>query len=181
MATIGGRRYRDLSHPTRVVGAVLEQSFHPGRTARNQLRLAVAQAGLRNEGARVRALLELTDLDSAADRRVGGFSLGMRQRLALASALAGDPSVLVLDEPFNGLDPDGVATMRAFLRRFADGGGTVLLSSHLLAEVANNADDLIIIGRGHLITAGPMADLVDADTSLEDLFQSVTHTVRSRS
>jgi ABC-2 type transport system ATP-binding protein len=180
-ATVGGYAYRDLPAPLRTVGAVLDPGFHPGRTGRNHLRIAVAQAGLQRGAGRVEELLDIVDLREAADRRVGGYSLGMRQRLALASALAGDPSVLVLDEPYNGLDPDGIAALRTLLRRFAQQGGTVLLSSHLLAEVATGADDLIIIGRGHLITAGPVDELIAPGTTLESLFQSVTHPVGSPS
>ena len=159
-ALIHGRRYADLVHPLRSVGAVLDQGFHPNRSARNHLRITAAQAGV--PAARVEELLELVGLTGAARRRVGGYSLGMRQRLALASALIGDPSVLVLDEPYNGLDPAGIQTMRGFLRGFADNGGTVLLSSHLLAEIAHSADDAIIINNGRLVTAGPIASLVPA-------------------
>ena len=159
-ALIHGRRYAELAHPLRSVGAVLDQGFHPNRSARNHLRITAAQAGV--PAARVEDLLELVGLTGAARRRVGGYSLGMRQRLALASALIGDPSVLVLDEPYNGLDPAGIQTMRGFLRRFADNGGTVLLSSHLLAEIAHSADDAIIINNGRLVTAGPIASLVPA-------------------
>jgi ABC-2 type transport system ATP-binding protein len=111
-------------------------------------------------------VLELTGIEYAARRRVGGFSLGMRQRLALASALIGDPETLVLDEPMNGLDPDGIVTMRHFLRQFADNGGTVLVSSHLLAEIAHSADDAIIIDRGRLVSAGPIADLVSRTATI---------------
>jgi ABC-2 type transport system ATP-binding protein len=157
-ATIDGRRYRDVPHPMRVVGAVLDQGLHPNRTARRHLRILALQAGAPRE--RVEAMLDLVGLAAAADRRVGGYSLGMRQRLALAGALIGDPAVLVLDEPFNGLDPDGIWMMRAFLRTFADDGGTVFLSSHLLAEVANTADDAVIIRNGTLIRAGTVRDLV---------------------
>jgi ABC-2 type transport system ATP-binding protein len=156
-ATIDGERYCDLAHPTRSVGAVLDQGFHPNRSAQNHLRIVAAQADV--PATRVGEVLELVDLTSVARRRVGGFSLGMRQRLALASALIGDPTVLVLDEPFNGLDPAGIATMRAFLRTFADSGGTVFISSHLLAEVAQTADDAIVIHRGRLVSAGPVSDL----------------------
>jgi ABC-2 type transport system ATP-binding protein len=156
-ATVGGRRYVDLAHPTRTVGAVLDQGFHPNRSARSHLRIAAAQA--RVPTYRVEEVLDLVGLTAVARRRVGGFSLGMRQRLALASALVGDPGVLVLDEPFNGLDPAGIATMREFLRGFADGGGTVFLSSHLLAEVAHSADDAIVIHRGRLVSAGPVSEL----------------------
>ena len=162
-ALINGRSYADLAHPLRTVGAVLDQGFHPNRSARNHLRIAAVQAGVPT--ARVDDLLDLVGLDGAARRRVGGYSLGMRQRLALASALIGDPSVLVLDEPYNGLDPDGIQTMRRFLREFADNGGTVLLSSHLLAEIAHSADDAIIINNGRLVTAGPIATLVPASTA----------------
>ncbi len=161
-ALIHGRRYTDLAHPLRTVGAVLDQGFHPNRSARSHLRITAAQAGV--PAARVDNLLDLVGLSDAARRRVGGYSLGMRQRLALASALIGDPSVLVLDEPYNGLDPDGIHTMRGFLRGFADNGGTVLLSSHLLAEITHTADDAIIINNGRLVTAGPIATLVPAST-----------------
>jgi ABC-2 type transport system ATP-binding protein len=157
-ATIDGRRYRDVPHPMRVVGAVLDQGLHPNRTARRHLRILALQAGA--PPGRVEEMLDLVGLTAAADRRVGGFSLGMRQRLALGGALIGDPAALVLDEPFNGLDPDGIWMMRAFLRTFADSGGTVFLSSHLLAEVANTADDAVIINKGRLVRAGTVRELV---------------------
>jgi ABC-2 type transport system ATP-binding protein len=159
-ATIGGHAYADLRHPLRTVGAVLDQGFHPNRSARNHLRIVAAQAGVPR--ARIGQVLDLVGLTTAAGRRVGGYSLGMRQRLALAAALIGEPTVLVLDEPFNGLDPAGIQTMRAFLRQFADSGGTVFLSSHLLAEVALSADEAIIIDRGRLVSAGPVAALTTA-------------------
>ena len=171
-ATIDGQRYRDLAHPTRVVGAILDQGFHPNRTARNHLRIVARQTGV--TPSRADELLHRFGLDGAARRRVGGYSLGMRQRLALASAVIGDPSVLILDEPLNGLDPDGIREMRRYLRSFADRGGTVLLSSHLLSEVEAVADDLIVISQGRLAAAGSLADLV-ADTDLESVFHSVTH------
>ena len=154
-ATIDGRRYRDVPHPMRVVGAVLDQGLHPNRTARRHLRVLALQAGVPRT--RVEEMLELVGLTAAADRRVGGYSLGMRQRLALAGALIGDPAALVLDEPFNGLDPDGIWMMRAFLRTYADDGGTVFLSSHLLAEVANTADDAVIINKGRPSGQAPSA------------------------
>jgi ABC-2 type transport system ATP-binding protein len=157
-ATIDGRRYRDVPHPMRVVGAVLDQGLHPNRTARRHLRILALQAGAPR--GRVQEMLDLVGLTAAADRRVGGYSLGMRQRLALGGALIGDPATLVLDEPFNGLDPDGIWMMRAFLRTFADDGGTVFLSSHLLAEVANTADDAVIINKGRLVKAGTVRELV---------------------
>jgi ABC-2 type transport system ATP-binding protein len=163
-ALVGGRAYASLEHPLRSVGAVIDQGFQPNRSARNHLRITAAQAQVPES--RVGDVLDLVDLTSAADRRAGGFSLGMRQRLALASALIGDPSVLVMDEPFNGLDPAGIQTMRAFLRHFADNGGTVFLSSHLLAEVAHSADDAIIIDHGRLVTAGPIASLVPESAAI---------------
>jgi ABC-2 type transport system ATP-binding protein len=156
-ALIDGRRYRDLPQPLRVVGAVLDQGFHPNRSARNHLRIVAAQAGVSES--RVDGELGEVGLTEAARRRVGGFSLGMRQRLNLAAAMIGDPQLLVLDEPLNGLDPAGIQWMRAFLRTFADRGGTVLLSSHLLSEIAHIADDAIIIDRGRLVGAGPVATL----------------------
>jgi ABC-2 type transport system ATP-binding protein len=153
-ATIGGRRYADLPHPRRVVGAVLEASgFHPGRSAREHLRILATLAGV--TGDRVEAVLDEVDLTGDAHRRVGGFSLGMRQRLSLASALLGDPGVLVLDEPANGLDPAGMAWLRGLLRRLAGEGRTVLISSHVLAEVAQLVDTVVILGGGTLRYAGP--------------------------
>ncbi|MHA3836562.1 ABC transporter ATP-binding protein [Terrabacter sp. AAH1] len=172
-ATVDGTRYADLPHPTRVVGAVLDQGFHPNRSARNHIRLTAMQAGV--PATMADQLLERFGLGPAAGRRVGGFSLGMRQRLALASALVGDPSVLVLDEPLNGLDPDGIREMRRFLRTFADAGGTVFLSSHLLSEVTAVADDLVVIHRGSLAAAGPVHDIVTDDTDLESVFHNLIH------
>jgi ABC-2 type transport system ATP-binding protein len=160
IALVGGRSYHELEHPLRSVGAVLDQGVQPNRSARNHLRIVAAQAGV--PASRVDEVLDLVGLTDAANRRAGKFSLGMRQRLALASAVIGDPSALVLDEPFNGLDPQGIQTLRVFLRNFADNGGTVFLSSHLLAEIANSADDAIIIDHGRLVSAGPIADLVPA-------------------
>ena len=163
-ASIAGRPYRELPHPSRVVGAVLDQGFHPNRSARNHLRIVAAAAAV-NRG-RIDVVLDLVGLTDAAARRVGGFSLGMRQRLALASALVGDPEILVLDEPFNGLDPDGIHTMRQFLRQFTDSGGTVFLSSHLLSEVAHSADDAIIINHGRLVSAGPVSALISSSRTV---------------
>ena len=159
-ATIGGVPYAALPHPMQTVGAVLDQGFHPRRTARAHLQLTALQAGVRRS--RVEEVLDLVELTPAARRWVGGFSLGMRQRLALAAALIGEPEVLVLDEPFNGLDPMGIAMVRRFLRGFADAGGTVFLSSHLLAEVAHSADDAVVIDRGRLVKAGPVTELMPA-------------------
>ena len=157
-ARIQGRPYRELAAPLRHVGAVLESSsFHPGRTARNHLRVVSIAAGLPR--ARADEVLAQVGLDQAADRRVGGFSLGMRQRLALATALLGDPEVLVLDEPANGLDPEGIHWLRGFLRHLADQGRTVLVSSHVLAEVAQTVDQVVIIAHGRLVTQSTLAAL----------------------
>lgn len=157
-ATIGGQSYRELARPTHVVGAALEAaSFHPGRTARDHLRVYAPQVGVPD--ARCDAVLEQVGLASVADRRVGGFSLGMRQRLALATTLLGDPLVLLLDEPANGLDPEGIAWLRGLLRHLAAEGRTVLVSSHVLSEVQQTVDDVVIIARGRLVHASPLADL----------------------
>jgi ABC-2 type transport system ATP-binding protein len=158
IARIQGRPYRELANPVRQVGAVLEaSSFHPGRTARNHLRVVSIAAGLPR--ARADEVLARVGLDQAADRRVGGFSLGMRQRLALATALLGDPEILVLDEPANGLDPEGIHWLREFLRHLADQGRTVLVSSHVLAEVAQTVDQVVIIAHGRLVTQSTLAAL----------------------
>jgi len=157
-ATIGGRRYVDIPQPTRVVGAALEaSSFHPGRSARDHLRVMALPAGVSDH--RVDELLELVGLDAAADRRMGGFSLGMRQRLALAGTLLGDPPVLLLDEPSNGLDPEGIAWLRGLLRTLAAEGRTVLVSSHVLSEVQQTVDDVVIIARGKLVHSSDLAAL----------------------
>jgi len=157
-ARIDGRPYRALVDPVRHVGAVLEaSSFHPGRSARNHLRVVATAAGL--PLARVDQVLEQVGLAAAARRRVGGFSLGMRQRLGLAAALLGDPQVLILDEPANGLDPEGVHWLRGLLRHLADQGRTVLVSSHVLAEVAQTVDQVVIIAGGRLVTQSTLAAL----------------------
>ena len=157
-ATIGGRPYRELPDPVRRVGAVLEAGgFHPGRSARDHLRVLAAAAGL--APGRVEEVLSQTGLAGAARRRVGGFSLGMRQRLGLAAALLGDPEVLVLDEPANGLDPEGVHWLRGLVRGLADQGRTVLVSSHLLAEVAQTVDQVVIIDKGRLVAQSTLAAL----------------------
>ena len=156
-AAIGGRPYRQLACPLRKVGVVLESSgAHPGRTARNHLRLQAMLAGV--SPARAEEVLALTGLADAGGRRAGGFSLGMRQRLGLATALIGDPAVLILDEPANGLDPDGVRWLRELLRRLAGEGRTVLVSSHLLAEAAQTVDEVIILDRGRLIAHAPLSE-----------------------
>lgn len=156
--TFAGRPYRELSHPLQEVGAVLEAAAHPGRTARNHLRMVAAEA--RMPLTRVDALLDLVELRAAADRRVGGFSLGMNQRLGLATALIGDPRILVLDEPANGLDPDGIRWLRDFLRALATEGRTVLLSSHVLAEVAQTVDEVVVINGGRLIVQASLDQLM---------------------
>jgi ABC-2 type transport system ATP-binding protein len=157
-ATINGQPYRQLHEPFRHVGAVLESTgFHPGRRARDHLRVLATAARL--PLARVQEVLDQVGLAEAGGRRVKSFSLGMRQRLGLASALLGEPEVLILDEPANGLDPEGVHWLRRFLRGFADQGGTVLVSSHLLAEVAHTVDEVVIITRGRLVSQALLADL----------------------
>lgn len=156
--TIGGSRYRDLPSPTAVVGALVESNaFLPGRSGRDQLRVLADFDGLDSE--RVDEVLETVGLTGAADRPVGGYSLGMRQRLGLGCALLGDPPVLVLDEPANGLDPKGIREMRDLLRARAAAGGTVLVSSHLLAEIELLADDVVVVDRGRLVVQGALTDL----------------------
>jgi ABC-2 type transport system ATP-binding protein len=153
--TFGGRRYEDLPHPSAQVGVVLEEaSFHPGRSGRNHLRV-LAAAGDHPAG-RVDEVLETVGLTTAAGRRVKGYSMGMRQRLAIAAALLGDPEVLILDEPANGLDPPGIRWMRDLLRSEAARGRAVLVSSHLLSEVAQAADDVVVIAGGVLRASGPL-------------------------
>jgi ABC-2 type transport system ATP-binding protein len=160
-ATIGGRRYVDLDDPARTVGANLEVAgAHPGRSGRNHLRALAAMAGLPHS--RVDEVLRLVELDQAADRRAGKYSLGMRQRLGLAATLLGDPQVLILDEPANGLDPQGIRWLRDFLRSMAREGRTVLVSSHVLAEVAQTVDDVVVIHRGRLVEQGPVETLTAA-------------------
>jgi ABC-2 type transport system ATP-binding protein len=157
-ATIGGRPYRDLDDPLGTVGAVLEASnFHPGRSARAHLESLALGAGL--DRGRARTLLGQVGLAEVADKRVGGFSLGMRQRLGLAAALLGDPQVLILDEPSNGLDPAGMAWLRDFLRSLAHEGRTVLVSSHVLSEVQQTVDRVVVLARGRLVRDGSLAEL----------------------
>jgi ABC-2 type transport system ATP-binding protein len=171
-AAIGGRAYHELPAPSRQVGAVLEAaSFHPGRTARNHLRIQALATGA--EQARIQAVLDLVGLSDAADRRVGGFSLGMRQRLGLATALLADPEVLILDEPANGLDPEGVRWLRDLVRGLAAAGTTVLVSSHILAEVAQTVDSVIIVNHGRVVVQAPIDQLTDG-AGLEDVFLSLT-------
>ena len=173
--TYDGSNYADLRDPARTVGVVLDaRAMHPGRSARNHLR-AMAAISLLPE-ARVDEVLHLVGLDAAAGQRVGGFSLGMRQRLAIAGALLGDPEVLMLDEPANGLDPDGIRWLRTMLTSFANDGGTVFVSSHFIAELATFAHDLVVVGNGRLITAEPLATTLERDRSLslEDILLDLT-------
>jgi ABC-2 type transport system ATP-binding protein len=157
-ATINGARYVDLDDPLRHVGAVLEaSSFYPTRSARNHLRVQATAAGIAS--GRVGEVLDIVGLTDAASRRVGGFSLGMRQRLGIAAALLGDPEVLILDEPANGLDPEGVRWLREMVRALAEEGRTVLISSHILAEVAQTVDSVVIVDHGRLVTHSTLDDL----------------------
>lgn len=157
--TVLGKPYAEHRNPLSVVGALLDaKGVHPGRSARSHLRALAATHGISD--ARVNRVLELTGLESVAHKRVGGFSLGMGQRLGIAAALLGDPQVLVLDEPVNGLDPDGVLWVRSFVRAFAAEGRTVLLSSHLMSEMAQTADHVIVLGRGSVIADAPISELI---------------------
>jgi ABC-2 type transport system ATP-binding protein len=172
-ALVLGTRYRELPDPARRVGAVLESNdFHPGRSGRNHLRTLALAAEIPE--ARVQEVLELVELAPAADRRVRTYSLGMRQRLGLAAALLGDPELLVLDEPANGLDPAGVHWLRAFLRGFAEDGGTVLVSSHVLAEIAQTVDRVVIIDRGRLAASVRMDELAGRGQNLEETYLELT-------
>ena len=173
-ASVLGLPYPSIDRPARTVGAVLEvQSFHPLRSGRNHLRVLAAASGIGEE--RVDEVLAIVGLGEAAGRKAGGYSLGMRQRLGLAAALLGDPSVLVLDEPANGLDPHGIRWLRETLRAFAAGGKAVLISSHLLSEMGQMVDDVIVIDRGRLRYHGSVADLTQAGAqSLEDVFLELT-------
>ena len=158
-ATFAGTRYEDLPHPSGHVGAVLEEaSFHPGRSGRNHLRVLAAAGS--HPASRVEEVLEAVGLTPAADRRVKGYSMGMRQRLAIAAALLGDPEVLILDEPTNGLDPPGIRWMRDLVRSEAARGRAVLVSSHLLSEVAQSVDDVVVISRGQLRGSGPLESVL---------------------
>jgi ABC-2 type transport system ATP-binding protein len=177
-ATFDGRRYAELDRPAQHVGAVLEASGFPGgRRAVDHLRIVGSAIGLPHR--RADEALDRVGLTAHARRRIGGFSLGMRQRLALAAALLGDPSVLVLDEPANGLDPEGVHWLRRFIRDEAAQGRTVIVSSHVLAEVAQTVDDVVILNDGRLVTHAPLAELT-AGTNLEDIFLDLTAPERSR-
>ncbi len=161
-ATFGGRRYEELDAPSRQVGVVLEDaSMHPGRSGRDHLRV-LARLG-RHPAARVEEVLDAVELTAAAGRRVKGYSMGMRQRLAIAAALLGDPHVLVLDEPANGLDPPGIRWLRDLVRGRARDGRAVLVSSHLLAEVAQSVDEVVVIARGTLRAHGPLDEVLGGE------------------
>ncbi len=173
--TFNGSTFAELADPSRTIGVVLDaRAMHPGRTARNHLRAMAALSSLPET--RVDEVIHRVGLDAAADQRVGGFSLGMRQRLAIAGALLGDPEVLMLDEPANGLDPNGIRWLRSMLTQFADDGGTVFVSSHFIAELATFAHDLVVVGDGRLITAESLTTTLDRDRSLslEDILLDLT-------
>ncbi|HZX01708.1 ABC transporter ATP-binding protein [Kribbella sp.] len=172
-ATFGGTRYRELASPGSTVGAVLDiAGAHPAATARGQLTTVAALGGHRRE--RVEHVIDTVELRSYADRRVKGFSTGMRQRLALATALLGDPDVLVLDEPSNGLDPAGIVWLRTFIREYAASGRTVLVSSHVLTDLEHSVDDIVLIDRGRTTWTGSLRDLTAHGTTLEQAFLALT-------
>ena len=172
-ALIGGVPYGRLARPRQTVGAMLEATgFHPGRRARDHLRVIADAAGI--PGRRVDEVLAQVDLTSAARRRVREFSLGMRQRLGLATALLGDPRVLLLDEPANGLDPAGIAWLRGLLRCQADEGRTVIVASHVLSEVAQSADHVVIVSAGQVRFAGPLDEIGATNNALEAAFLKLT-------
>ena len=168
-ATVNGKLYRELRQPLREVGAMLEaKSFHPGRSARAHLGALAVSNGIPKR--RVGEVLALVGLEAAAGRRSGKFSLGMAQRLGIAAALLGDPGTVILDEPVNGLDPGGVRWIRDLLKSLAAEGRTVLISSHLISEVAQTADELIVLGQGRLLAQATVAELSARASSLEDAF-----------
>jgi ABC-2 type transport system ATP-binding protein len=172
-ARVFGRRYRELEQPIRRVGAVLESTdFHPARSGRDHLRMLALAAGL--PPSRVEEVLARVELGAAARRRVRTYSLGMRQRLGLAAALLGDPQLLILDEPANGLDPAGVRWLRTFLQGLAAQGRAVLVSSHLLAEVAQTVDQVLIIDRGRLLARARLDQLTGDGNTLEEVYLELT-------
>jgi ABC-2 type transport system ATP-binding protein len=178
-ARIGGRRYRDLNWPLREVGALLEaKAFHPGRSAHAHLSALAASNEIPRS--RVEEVLGIVGLEAAARRRAGGFSLGMAQRLGIAAALLGDPGVLLLDEPVNGLDPEGIRWIRTLLRSLAAQGRTVFVSSHLISEMALTADHLVVIGQGRLLADTSVAELSARSDSLEAAFLELTHDSKAR-
>jgi ABC-2 type transport system ATP-binding protein len=172
-ARIGGRRYRELHWPLREVGALLEaRAFHPGRSARAHLSALAASNGIPRS--RVEEVLGLVGLADAAARRAGRFSLGMGQRLGIAAALLGDPGVLLLDEPANGLDPEGIRWIRTLLRSLSTQGRTVMVSSHLIGEIARTADHVVVIGQGRLLADSSVAELSARSASLEEAYFELT-------
>ncbi|HEY8045837.1 MAG TPA: ATP-binding cassette domain-containing protein [Streptosporangiaceae bacterium] len=172
-ALIGGVPYGRLAHPRRRVGALLEATgFHPGRRARDHLRVLAAAERIPDR--RVDEVLGQVDLDAAAGRRVRGFSLGMRQRLGIAAALLGDPEVLLFDEPANGLDPAGIAWLRGLLRQLAAEGRTIVLASHLLSEITQTVDHVLIVSAGQLRFAGPLREIGETNEALESAFLNLT-------
>ncbi|GAB3260640.1 ABC transporter ATP-binding protein [Nocardioides dilutus] len=177
-ALVLGRRYADLAEPARSVGAVLEHAdFHPDRSGRAHLHVLALASGI--DPTRVDEVIDLVELTASADRKVRGYSLGMGQRLGLAAALLGDPALLILDEPINGLDPAGVHWLRAFLRRFADRGGAALVSSHVLAEVEQSVDRVLIIDAGRLLGDFSMTEISRTGQSLEQTYLTLTTAVAS--
>jgi len=172
-ARIGGRRYHELRWPLREVGALLEaKAFHPGRSARAHLRALAASNDI--PPARVETVLAMVGLERAAGRRAGRFSLGMAQRLGIAAAMLGDPGVLLLDEPVNGLDPEGIRWIRGLLKSLAGQGRAVFVSSHLIGEMALTADHLVVVGRGRLLADTSVAELSARSASLEEAFFELT-------
>ncbi len=172
-ALISGVRYDQLTEPLREVGALLDAgAVHPGRTAANHLRALAIAAHLPRQ--RVDEVLDIVGLADMAGKRVKGFSLGMRQRLGIAAALLGDPAVLLFDEPVNGLDPEGIRWVRGLMRSLADEGRTVLVSSHLMSEMAVTADELVVIGGGRLVAQGTVSELTAGHGSLEDAYFDLT-------
>ena len=172
-ALIGGRRYATLTHPMRQVGSLLDAgALAPSRSGRNHL-LWIAHSQ-RLPISRVDEVIELVGLGTAARRKAGGYSLGMRQRLGIAAAMLGDPPVLIMDEPFNGMDPEGIIWMRGFLRGLATEGRAVLVSSHLLSELPDVADHVVVIGRGRLLADGTIPELTAGSVSLEDAYLRLT-------
>ena len=172
-ALVFGRPYQELEQPARLAGAVLESNdFHPGRSGRDHLRVLALAADI--PPSRVDEVLDLVGLVAPAARQVKTYSLGMRQRLGLAAALLGEPELLVLDEPANGLDPAGVHWLRTFLRSFADRGGTVLVASHALAEVAQTVDRVLIIDGGRLVASTSLEELAGRGQTLEDAYLQLT-------
>jgi ABC-2 type transport system ATP-binding protein len=172
-ALIGGRPYTSLTHPMRHVGSLLDAgALQPSRSGRNHLLWIARSQQLSSR--RVEEVIELVGLGRAARRKAGGYSLGMRQRLGIAAAMLGDPPILIMDEPFNGMDPEGIIWMRGFLRELAAEGRAVLVSSHLLSELPDVADHVVVIGRGRMLADATIAELTAGQTSLEDVYLRLT-------